>query len=108
MFGAQCPGKTANWTLPFSIDWQLLAASLMLTSMNSVRSIAMNASYVGELASKVATSEKQGQQFYLVAQPAERRWCWRGYVAHVDALYDRALVTGCQPTTAPHDAECAN
>jgi len=66
------------------------------------------ASYVGELASKVATSEKQGQQFYLVAQPAERRWCWRGYVAHVDALYDRALVTGCQPTTAPHDAECAN
>ena len=27
-----------NWISPFSIDWQLLAASLMLTSMNSVRS----------------------------------------------------------------------
>jgi hypothetical protein len=27
------------------------------------------------------------------------------YVADVDALYERALAAGCQPTTAPRDAE---
>ena len=41
----------------------------------------------------------------LAAQPTERRWSWWGrvifYVADVDALYERALATGCQPTTAP-------
>jgi uncharacterized glyoxalase superfamily protein PhnB len=45
----------------------------------------------------------------LVAQPAERRWSWWGrvifYVADVDALYERALAAGYQPTTAPRDAE---
>jgi catechol 2,3-dioxygenase-like lactoylglutathione lyase family enzyme len=45
----------------------------------------------------------------LIAQPAERRWSWWGrvifYVADVDALYDRALAAGYQPTTAPRDAE---
>jgi predicted enzyme related to lactoylglutathione lyase len=36
-------------------------------------------------------------------------WFWWGrvifYVADVDALYDRALAAGCQPTSAPRDAE---
>ena len=45
----------------------------------------------------------------LIAQPAERRWSWWGrvifYVADVDALYDRAVRAGCQPATAPRDAE---
>ena len=45
----------------------------------------------------------------LIAQPTEQRWSWWGrvifYVADVDALYERALAAGCQPTTAPHDAE---
>ena len=45
----------------------------------------------------------------LIAQPAERRWSWWGrvifYVTDVDALYERALAAGCQPTTAPRDAE---
>jgi catechol 2,3-dioxygenase-like lactoylglutathione lyase family enzyme len=45
----------------------------------------------------------------LIAQSAERRWSWWGrvifYVADVDALYDRALAAGCQPTTVPRDAE---
>src|SRR6266513_3986488 len=43
----------------------------------------------------------------LIAQPAERRWSWWGrvifYVADVDALYDRALAAGYQPTTVPRD-----
>ena len=45
----------------------------------------------------------------LIAQPSERRWSWWGriiiYVADVDALYERALSYGCQPITAPRDAE---
>lgn len=45
----------------------------------------------------------------LIAQPDQVRWSWWGrvifYVDDVDALYDRALAAGCQPSTAPRDAE---
>jgi catechol 2,3-dioxygenase-like lactoylglutathione lyase family enzyme len=45
----------------------------------------------------------------LIVQSAEQRWSWWGrvifYVADVDALYDRALAAGFQPTTVPRDAE---
>ena len=56
------------------------------------------------------TSFRAGMSYLnLVAQPAERRWSWWGrvifFVADVDALYKRALAAGCQPTTAPSDAE---
>ena len=56
------------------------------------------------------TSFRAGMSYLnLVAQPAGRRWAWWGrvifYVADVDALYERALAAGCQPTTAPRDAE---
>ena len=56
------------------------------------------------------TSFRAGMSYLnLVAQLAERRWAWWGrvifYVADVDALYERALAAGCQPTTAPRDAE---
>jgi uncharacterized glyoxalase superfamily protein PhnB len=56
------------------------------------------------------TSFRAGASYLnLIAQPAERRWSWWGrvifYVADVDELYDRALAAGCQPTTAPRDAE---
>src|ERR1700716_3062640 len=56
------------------------------------------------------TSFRAGASYLnLIAQPAGRRWSWWGrvifYVADVDELYDRALAAGCQPTTAPRDAE---
>jgi catechol 2,3-dioxygenase-like lactoylglutathione lyase family enzyme len=56
------------------------------------------------------TSFRAGASYLnLIAQPAGRRWSWWGrvifYVADVDELYDRALAVGCQPTTAPRDAE---
>jgi catechol 2,3-dioxygenase-like lactoylglutathione lyase family enzyme len=56
------------------------------------------------------TSFRAGASYLnLIAQPDGRRWSWWGrvifYVADVDELYDRALATGCQPTTAPRDAE---
>jgi len=56
------------------------------------------------------TSFRAGASYLnLIAQPAGRCWSWWGrvifYVADVDELYDRALAAGCQPTTAPRDAE---
>ena len=45
----------------------------------------------------------------LIAQPEQQRWSWWGriifYVSDVDALYERALAAGCQPTTVPRNAE---
>jgi catechol 2,3-dioxygenase-like lactoylglutathione lyase family enzyme len=45
----------------------------------------------------------------LIAQPPERRWSWWGrvifYVSDVDAIHQRALAAGYQPTTSPRDAE---
>lgn len=45
----------------------------------------------------------------LIAQPGQQRWSWWGriifYVTDVDAFYRGALAAGCQPTTAPRDAE---
>jgi len=54
------------------------------------------------------TSFRAGMSYLnLIAQPTERRWSWWGrvifYVADVDALYERALAAGCQPTTAPRE-----
>ena len=56
------------------------------------------------------TSFRAGASYLnLIAQPAGRHWSWWGrvifYVADVDELYDLALAAGCQPTTAPRDAE---
>ena len=43
-------------------------------------------------------------------QPPERRWSWWGrvifyYASDVDALHQRALAAGYQPSTSPRDAE---
>lgn len=56
------------------------------------------------------TSFRAGQGYLnLIAQPAEKRWSWWGrvifYVDDVDALHDRALAAGLQPSTQPRDAE---
>ena len=45
----------------------------------------------------------------LTAQPEDKRWSWWGrvifYVDDVDALHERALAAGYQPSTQPRDAE---
>jgi catechol 2,3-dioxygenase-like lactoylglutathione lyase family enzyme len=56
------------------------------------------------------TSFRAGASYLnLIVQPTERRWSWWGrvifYVTDVDALHERALAAGYQPTTAPRDAE---
>ena len=56
------------------------------------------------------TSFRAGPNYLnLIAQPPQRRWSWWGrvifYVTDVDALYERALAAGYQPSTSPRDAE---
>ena len=45
----------------------------------------------------------------LIAQPDQRHWSWWGrlifYVDDVDAMYERALKAGLEPTTLPRDAD---
>src|SRR6202790_5272052 len=56
------------------------------------------------------TSFRAGTNYLnLIAQPSRRRWSWRArvifYVTDGDALHQRALAAGYQPTTAPRFAE---
>jgi catechol 2,3-dioxygenase-like lactoylglutathione lyase family enzyme len=80
----------------------------MQRAVQFYRSLGFDILYGGEASS--FTSFRAGTGYLnLIAQPDQRRWSWWGrvifYVADVDALYDRALATGCQPTTVPRDAE---
>ena len=85
-----------------------LATHDMRRAVQFYRSLAFDMLYGGEAAS--FTSFRAGAGYLnLISQPAERRWSWWGrvifYVADVDALYNRALAAGWQPSTAPRDAE---
>jgi catechol 2,3-dioxygenase-like lactoylglutathione lyase family enzyme len=56
------------------------------------------------------TSFRAGPNFLnLILQPAGCRWSWWGrlifYVSDVDGLYSRLVAAGCQPDTAPRNAE---
>ncbi|WP_407180915.1 VOC family protein [Bradyrhizobium sp. STM 3562] len=84
-----------------------LATHDMRHAVEFYRSLGFKMRYGGEAAS--FTSFRAGPGYLnLIAQPEQRQWCWWGriifYVADVDALYDRALAAGCQPTTTPCDA----
>src|SRR6202048_978248 len=55
------------------------------------------------------TSYRAGTNYLnVIAQPSRRRWSWWGrvifYVTDVDALHQRALAAGYQPTTSPGGA----
>jgi len=85
-----------------------LATHDMRRAVQFYRSLAFDMLYGGEAAS--FTSFRAGAGYLnLISQPAEQRWSWWGrvifYVDDVDALYERALAAGCQPTTVPRDAE---
>src|ERR1700682_5146904 len=91
-----------------SISAITLATHEMPRAVRFYRALGLEVLHGGEEASftsfRVGTSDLN-----LIAQPADRRWSWWGrvifHVTDVDALYDRALAAGCQPTTAPRDAE---
>ena len=85
-----------------------LATDDMRRAVQFYRSLAFDMLYGGEAAS--FTSFRAGAGYLnLISQPAEQRWSWWGrvifYVDDVDAVYERALAAGCQPTTVPRDAE---
>jgi catechol 2,3-dioxygenase-like lactoylglutathione lyase family enzyme len=71
-------------------------------------SLGLEMLYGGETAS--FTSFRAGPGYRnLSAQGQDKQWSWWGrvifHVSNVDALYQRALQAGNQPSTAPRDAE---
>lgn len=85
-----------------------LATHEMSRAVRFYRALGFEVLHGGE--ASLFTSFRAGAGYLnVIAQPAERRWFWWGrvifYVTDVNALYARALTAGCQPTTAPRDAE---
>lgn len=91
-----------------SISAVTLATHDMQSAVQFYRSLGFEILHGSETAS--FSSFRAGTGYLnLIAQPDERRWSWWGrlifYVADVDALYERALKAGCEPSTMPRDAE---
>ena len=91
-----------------SISAVTLATHDMGRAVQFYRMLGFELLYGGEEAR--FTSFRAGPNFLnLILQPAERRWSWWGrlifYVTDVDALHSRLVAAGCQPDTAPRDAE---
>jgi len=85
-----------------------LATHDMARAVRFYGSLGFEILYGSEAAS--FTSLRAGAGYLnLIAQPEDKQWSWWGrvifYVADVDALYNRALAAGWQPSTAPRDAE---
>jgi catechol 2,3-dioxygenase-like lactoylglutathione lyase family enzyme len=85
-----------------------LATHDMRCAVEFYRSLGFAMLYGGEAAS--FTSFRTGTGYLnLICRPDEQLWSWWGrvifHVDDVDALYERALAAGCQPTTVPRDAE---
>jgi catechol 2,3-dioxygenase-like lactoylglutathione lyase family enzyme len=91
-----------------SISAITLATHDMSRAVRFYRALGFDVMYGGE-ASSFTTLRAGSSHLNLVAQPAQRRWCWWGrvifHVADVDAVHARALAAGYHPTTAPRDAE---
>jgi len=85
-----------------------LATHDMRRAVRFYRMLGFQLLYGGEDAA--FTSFRAGGNFLnLTAQPAELCWSWWGrlifYESEVDVLYSRLVAAGCQPDTAPRDAE---
>ncbi len=91
-----------------SISAVTLATHDMRSAVRFYRMLGFQLLYGGEEA-KFTTFRAGPNYINLVVQPAERRWSWWGrlifYVSDVDALHFRLVAAGCQPDTAPRDAE---
>jgi catechol 2,3-dioxygenase-like lactoylglutathione lyase family enzyme len=85
-----------------------LATHDMQRAVRFYGSLGFDMLYGGETAS--FTSFRAGPGYLnLIAQGEDKPWSWWGrvifYVDDVDALYERALKAGHQPSTMPRDAE---
>jgi uncharacterized glyoxalase superfamily protein PhnB len=91
-----------------SISAITLATHDMPRAVQFYRSLGFDVLHGGE--TSPFSSFRAGSGYLnLIAQPRDKHWSWWGrvifYVADVDALYERALAAGWQPSTAPRDAE---
>lgn len=91
-----------------SISAVTLATHDMGRAVRFYTSLGFDIIFGGEASS--FTSLRAGPGYLnLIAQGEEKRWSWWGriifYVDSVDALYERALAAGYQPSTQPRDAE---
>ena len=91
-----------------SISAITLATHNMPRAVRFYSSLGFSMLYGGETAS--FTSFRAGPGYLnVIAQGEEKQWSWWGrvifHVADVDALYERALQAGHQPSTTPRDAE---
>jgi uncharacterized glyoxalase superfamily protein PhnB len=85
-----------------------LATHDMRRAVRFYRALGFEIAYGGETAE--FTSFRAGSGYLnLIAEPDDTRWSWWGrlilHVADVDALYDRAVAAGFEPSTVPRDAE---
>lgn len=103
-------GEERGTGLPLAIE-RISAVSLathdMVRAVRFYHALGFTVRYGGEKAS--FTSLHAGSScLNLIAQPAERQWCWWGrviiFVSDVDAFYARALAAGCKPDSTPCDA----
>src|SRR5262245_52196398 len=91
-----------------SISAITLATHDMPRAVQFYRSLGFDILHGGE--TSPFTSFRAGAGYLnLIVQPKDKHWSWWGrvifYVVDVDALYERALSAGWQPSTAPRDAE---
>jgi len=91
-----------------SISAVTLATHDMRRAVEFYRMLGFELLYGGDEAA--FTSFRAGRGFLnLILQPPESRWAWWGrvifYEPELDALYTRLIAAGCQPSTAPRDAE---
>jgi catechol 2,3-dioxygenase-like lactoylglutathione lyase family enzyme len=80
----------------------------MVRAVGFYRSLGFDIAHGGEASS--FTSFRAGTGYLnLIAQPRQQHWSWWGrvifHVTNVDAVYERALAAGYEPTTKPRDAE---
>ncbi|MBR0716389.1 VOC family protein [Bradyrhizobium liaoningense] len=79
----------------------------MRRAVHFYRSLGFEILHGGEAAP--FTSFRAGTGYLNLTVQPDKRWSWWGrvifYVADVDALYERALAAGWQPSTTPRDAE---
>ena len=85
-----------------------LATHDMESAVRFYRALGFDLLHGGETAA--FSSCRAGPNYLnLIAQPEQRHWSWWGrlifYVADVDAVYERALRVGLEPSTLPRDAE---
>lgn len=83
-----------------------LATHDMARAVRFYRALGFALHYGGEDAPFTSFAAGPGY-LNLIAQPPERRWSWWGrvifHVADVDALYQRAVAEGLQPSAPPQD-----